>query len=67
MSGRECKLTITERRQAILRTMIRSGTHPQVVAQRAWMIPSAIDQFSNEAAVEHVGREPCAIVSGPKI
>ena len=43
MPGRARKLIITERQQAILRTMTRSGTCPQAVAQRARIILLAFD------------------------
>jgi hypothetical protein len=48
MPGRARKLIITERQQAVLQTMVRSGTCPQAVAQRARMILLAFDGLANE-------------------
>ncbi len=61
MPGRARKLIITERQQAILRTMVRSSTCPQAVAQRARMILLAFDGLSNEDSAEHVGCERHAV------
>ena len=61
MPGRARKLIITERQQAILRTMGRSGTCPQAVAQRARMILLAFDGLSNQDIAEQVGCERHAV------
>src|SRR5260370_24032488 len=61
MPGRARKLIITERQQAILRTMGRSSTCPQAVAQRARMILLAFDSLSNEDIAEQVGCERHAV------
>jgi putative transposase len=61
MPGRARKLIITERQQATLETMVRSGTCPQAVAQRARMILMAFDGLSNEDIAEHVGCERHAV------
>ncbi|AGA31169.1 helix-turn-helix domain-containing protein [Singulisphaera acidiphila] len=57
MPGRARKLVITERQQAFLQTMTRSGTCPQAVAQRARMILLAFDGLSNEDIAEQIGCE----------
>ena len=61
MPGKARKLTITERQQSILRTMVRSSTCPQAVAQRARMILLAFDGFNNEDIAEQVGCERHAV------
>ena len=61
MPGRARKLIITERQQAILRTMSRSGTCPQAVAQRARMILLAFDGLSNEDIAGQLGCERHAV------
>lgn len=61
MPGRARKLLITERQQAILRTMSRSGTCPQAVALRARMILLAFDGTANEGIAEQVGCERHAV------
>jgi putative transposase len=61
MPGRARKLIITERQQAILRTMGRSGTCPQAVAQRARMILLAFDGLANEDIAGQVGCERHAV------
>jgi putative transposase len=61
MPGRARKLVITERQQDTLRTMVRSSTCPQAVAQRVRMILLAFDGFSNEDIAEHVGCERHAV------
>jgi putative transposase len=61
MPGRARKLIITERQQAALETMVRSGTCPQAVAQRARMILMAFDGLSNEDIAEQVGCERHAV------
>ncbi len=48
MPGRARKLIVTERQQAILQSMTRSGSCPQAVAQRARMILLAFDGVANE-------------------
>jgi putative transposase len=57
MPGRARKLVITERQQAILRAMIRSGTCPQALSQRARVILLAFDGLSNQDIAERVGCE----------
>jgi putative transposase len=61
MPGRARKLIITERQQAILRTMTRSGTCPQSLAQRARMILMAFDGLRNEDIAARVGCERHAV------
>ena len=61
MPGRARKLIITERQQAILQTMTRSGTCPQAVAQRARIILMAFDGHTNQDIAEHLGWERHAI------
>jgi putative transposase len=61
MPGRARKLIITERQQAILQSMARSGTCPQAVAQRARMILLAFDGLSNQDIAERVGCERHAV------
>jgi putative transposase len=61
MPGRARKLIITERQQAILQLMTRSGTCPQAVAQRASMILLAFDGLANEDIAEQVGCERHAV------
>jgi putative transposase len=60
MPGRARKLIITERQQAILQSMTRSGTCPQAVAQRAWML-LAFDGLANEDIAGHIGCERHAV------
>jgi putative transposase len=57
MPGNAAKVTITERQQDALRTMTRSSTCPQALAQRARMILLAFDGDSNEQIAEVVGCE----------
>ena len=61
MPGKARKLVITERQQDTLRTMARSGTCPQAVAQRARMILLAFDGLTNEEIAERVGCERHAV------
>jgi putative transposase len=61
MPGRARKLIITERQQAILQTMTRSGTCAQAVAQRARMILLAFDGHTNQDIAERLGCERHAI------
>jgi putative transposase len=61
MPGRARKLIVTERQQAILQAMTRSGTCPQAVALRARMILSAFDGTCNEEIAERVGCERHAV------
>jgi len=61
MPGRARKLVITERQQATLRTMVRSSTCPQAVAQRAEMILLAFERLSNQEIAERVGCERHAV------
>ena len=61
MPGRARKLIITERQQAILLTMTRSGTCPQSLAQRARMILLAFDGLRNEDIAARVGCERHAV------
>jgi putative transposase len=61
MPGRARKLIITERQQAILRTMTRSGTCPQSLAQRARMILLAFDGLRNDDIAARVGCERHAV------
>src|SRR3954470_15164222 len=61
MPGRARKLIITERQQAILLTMTRSGTCPQALAQRARMILLAFDGLRNQDIAAQVGCERHAI------
>jgi putative transposase len=61
MPGRARKLTITERQQVILRTMVRSGTCPQAVAMRARMILLAFEGLDNRGIAVQVGCERHAV------
>jgi putative transposase len=61
MPGRARKLIITERQQAVLRTMTRSSTCPQALAQRAKMILLAFDGTRNEDIAAQVGCERHAV------
>ncbi len=61
MPGRARKLIITERQQSILRTLTRSGTCPQALAQRARIILMAFDGRSNQDIAEHLGCERHAV------
>lgn len=61
MPGRARKLVIMERQQATLRTMVRSSTRPQAVAQRAEMILLAFERLSNQEIAERVGCERHAV------
>jgi putative transposase len=64
MPGRARKLIVTERHQAVLQTIIRSGTSPQAIVQRARMILLAFEGLSNEQIAERVGCERHAV--GPR-
>lgn len=57
MPGNAAKVTISERQQDVLRTLIRSSTCPQALAQRARMILLAFDGVSNERIADHIGCE----------
>src|SRR3954464_13784067 len=61
MPGRARKLIITERQQAILLTMTRSGTCPQALAQRARMILLAFEGLRNQDIAARVGCERHAV------
>jgi putative transposase len=61
MPGRARKLIVTERQQTIRRSMTRSGTCPQAVAQRARMILLAFDGLDNEDIAGQVGCERHAV------
>jgi putative transposase len=61
MPGRARKLIITERQQAILRTLVRSGTCPQALAQRARMILLAFEGLDNQDIAVQVGSERHAV------
>src|SRR4051795_2772588 len=61
MPGRARKLVITERQQAILRTMTRTTTCPQALAQRARMILLAFDGLRNQDIAAQVGCERHAV------
>jgi putative transposase len=61
MPGRARKLIVTERQQAILQSMTRSGTCPQAVAQRARMILLAFDGLANEDIAAQIGCERHAV------
>lgn len=61
MPGRAAKVIITERQQEVLRTMTRSGTCPQALAQRARMILLAFDGLPNERIAECIGCERHAV------
>jgi putative transposase len=61
MPGRARKLIVTERQQSVLQTMVRSGTCPQAVAQRARMILLAFDGLANEDIAGQVGCERHAV------
>jgi putative transposase len=61
MPGRARQLIITERQQAILQGMARSGTCPQAVARRARMILLAFDGLSNQDIAGHLGCERHAV------
>lgn len=61
MPGRAAKVTITERQQQVLRTMTRSSTCPQALAQRAGMILLAFERLDNEGIAERLGCERHAV------
>src|SRR4051795_8232979 len=61
MPGRARKVITTEPHQAILRTMARSGTCPQALAQRARIILLAFDGLRNEDIAARVGCERHAV------
>jgi putative transposase len=61
MPGRARKLIVTERQQAILQSMTRSGTCPQAVAQRARLILLAFDGLTNEDIAGEIGCERHAV------
>ncbi len=61
MPGRARKLIITERQQSVLQSMVRSGTCPQAVAQRARVILLAFDGLANEDIAGRVGCERHAV------
>src|SRR4051794_26035289 len=61
MPGRARKLIVTERQQAILQAMARSGTCPQAVAQRARIVLLAFDGLTNEDIAGRVGCERHAV------
>jgi putative transposase len=57
MPGRAAKVTITERQQEVLQTMVRSSTCSQAVAQRAHIILLAFDRLDNEDIAHRLGCE----------
>jgi putative transposase len=57
MPGRAAKVIITERQQDVLKTMTRSSTCPQAVAQRAGMILLAFERLTNEDIADRLGCE----------
>jgi putative transposase len=57
MPGSAAKVTITERQQDTLRTMTRSRTCPQALAQRARMILLAFDGLCNEEIADRIDGE----------
>ena len=57
MSGSAAKVSFTERQQDTLRTMTRSSTCSQALAQRARMILLAFDGASNEEIADRIGCE----------
>lgn len=61
MPGRAAKVIITQQQQQVLRTMTRSSTCPQAVAQRAGMILLAFDGLDNEAIAQRLGAERHAV------
>jgi putative transposase len=61
MPGRAAKVIITERQQEVLRTMTRSGTCPQALAQRARMVLLAFDGLDNETIARRLGCERHAV------
>jgi putative transposase len=61
MPGKAAKVVITERQQAVLRTMSRSSTCPQALAQRARMILLAFEGHDNESIAELIGCERHAV------
>jgi putative transposase len=61
MPGRAAKVIITERQQEALRTMTRSSTCAQALAQRARMILLAFDGLNNEEVANCIGCERHAV------
>lgn len=61
MSGSAAKVSFTERQQDTLRTMTRSSTCSQALAQRARMILLAFDGASNEEIADRIGCERHAV------
>ena len=61
MPGRATKIIITERQQEVLRTMSRSSTCPQALAQRACMILLAFERQTNEDIADCLGCERHAV------
>jgi Homeodomain-like domain len=61
MPGRAAKVIITERQQDVLRTLSRSSTCPQGLAQRARRILLAFDGLDNEAIAQRLGGERHAV------
>jgi putative transposase len=61
MPGRAAKVIITERQQKVMRTMTRSSTCAQAVAQRARMILLAFDGYANEDIAAVIGCERHAV------
>jgi putative transposase len=61
MPGSAAKVIITERQQEALRTMTRSRTGSQALAQRARMILLAFDGLTNEQIAERIGCERHAV------
>jgi putative transposase len=55
MPGTARKVVITERQQELLRTLARSSTCSQGVAQRARIILLAFDGYNNEEIADEVG------------
>ncbi len=61
MPGRAAKVVITERQQEVLRTMTRSSSCPQALAQRARMILLAFEGFDNKDIADRIGCERHAV------
>jgi putative transposase len=61
MPGRAAKILITERQQEVLRTMTRSSTCPQALAQRARMILLSFDGLDNGDIADRIGCERHAV------
>ena len=54
MPGKAAKVTITERQQEHLQSIIRRTTAPQRLVQRVWIILFAFQGWKNEQIAEHL-------------